>query len=581
MIDADIYEGQVAIVSEYVPDGSLGGWLKQHGGKAASIESACEIIEGVLAGLAHLHERRIIHRDLKPENILLQRDTPRVADFGIARLLRSGSYSTNISGTLAYMAPEAFDGKRNERTDIWATGVIFYQLLSGRLPYEQQDMASLVGALLRQDPAALGDAVPEVLRRVVMKALQRDPSQRYASAAEMRQELREAGRMLWLQKREAREAVPTLSKDPPVTLVLPKHQEARMPPTIAAPTHPELKAAETIKAQPPKLFNRDETRGEKTLTRGRNLWIGVAGIVIAAVALAGTFWILALDKTEQKKDGSKQSQANANKSTESKTPVSVSEQDIIAKEKATWDAIEKKDYDAYGNMLAVDYIEVEDDGLYDKTRTVNGVREETFSELKFSDWKLLPIDKDAFAITYTVSLKGTYKGQALPEGARRASSAWVNRDGRLLEIYHQETPVTVAPPPVSQSASKSAEAAVNPASNLSEAGADPVANEKLLWDALKNKNYDVFAAFLAPESIDVESEGIYDKAGSVKGASVSDFSAELSDWKTVTFDNDASLVTYAVKQPGANRELHSTIWVNRGGKWLVIFHQGTAAAAKP
>ena len=125
MIDADIYEGQVAIVSEYVPDGSLGGWLKQHGGKAASIESACDIIEGVLAGLAHLHERRIIHRDLKPENILLQRDTPRVTDFGIARLLRSGSYSTNISGTLAYMAPEAFDGKRNERTDIWATGVTF------------------------------------------------------------------------------------------------------------------------------------------------------------------------------------------------------------------------------------------------------------------------------------------------------------------------------------------------------------------------------------------------------------------------------------------------------------------------
>lgn len=146
LIDADIYDGQVIIVSEYVPDGSLAGWLKQHGGKASSIAAACEIVGGVLAGLAHPHERRIVHRDLKPENILLQRDNPRVTDFGISRLLRTTSQSTTVSGTLAYMAPEAFDGKRNERTDIWSVGVIFYQLLGGRLPYDQPDMPSLVGA---------------------------------------------------------------------------------------------------------------------------------------------------------------------------------------------------------------------------------------------------------------------------------------------------------------------------------------------------------------------------------------------------------------------------------------------------
>ena len=67
LIEADIYENQVVIVSEYVPDGSLAGWLKQHGGRSPSAEAACEIMDGVLAGLAHLHARRIIHRDLKPE----------------------------------------------------------------------------------------------------------------------------------------------------------------------------------------------------------------------------------------------------------------------------------------------------------------------------------------------------------------------------------------------------------------------------------------------------------------------------------------------------------------------------------
>jgi eukaryotic-like serine/threonine-protein kinase len=193
LIEADIYDGQVVLVSEYVPGGSLEEWLARHGGRAPS-ESACEMAEAVLAGLAHLHERRIIHRDLKPDNILLRGETPCLADFGIARLLRSGSYSTKVSGTLAYMAPEAFDGKRNERTDIWSVGVILYRMLAGRLPHTQQDMTALIGAILRLDPPPLPPDVPEAVRRVVARALERDPSRRYASAAEMRRELRQAVR---------------------------------------------------------------------------------------------------------------------------------------------------------------------------------------------------------------------------------------------------------------------------------------------------------------------------------------------------------------------------------------------------
>ena len=201
LIDADIYDEQVVIVSEYVPDGSLAAWLKQNGGRAPSVEAACEIIDGVLAGLKHLHERQIIHRDLKPENILLQRETPRLTDFGIARLLKTGSYSSNVSGTLAYMAPEAFSGKRNEQTDIWSAGVIFYQMLAGRLPYDQPDMVSMVGAIVRSDAPPLPETVPEVLRQVVGKALQRDPVNRYAAVAEMRHDLREAEHQLWLDRR--------------------------------------------------------------------------------------------------------------------------------------------------------------------------------------------------------------------------------------------------------------------------------------------------------------------------------------------------------------------------------------------
>lgn len=242
LIEADIYDEQLVIVSEYVPDGSLAAWLKQHGGRAPSIKAASEMIDGVLDGLAHLHERRIIHRDLKPDNILLQHETPRLADFGIARVLKSGSYSTNVSGTLSYMAPEAFDGKRNEQTDVWSAGVIFYQLLVGRLPYDQEDTPSFIGAIMRHDPPPLPESVPEDLRRVVMKALQREPSQRYVTANEMRSDLLEAERLLWLKEREARKVLPATAKEPPANLVRPQTEEAKASPSTAIQPQPTVPA---------------------------------------------------------------------------------------------------------------------------------------------------------------------------------------------------------------------------------------------------------------------------------------------------------------------------------------------------
>lgn len=189
IIEANIYDNQVIIASEYAPDGSLESWLKQHG-KAPTVEAAVEIISGVLAGLEHLHARNIIHRDLKPANILFQGSTPRIADFGISRVLKSTSQSSSVAGTPAYMAPEAFDGKRNEQTDIWSVGVIFYQLLAGRLPFPQADITSLVGAILSRNPDPLPISVPAPLREVIGRALSKDTSQRSKSAAEMRAALR-------------------------------------------------------------------------------------------------------------------------------------------------------------------------------------------------------------------------------------------------------------------------------------------------------------------------------------------------------------------------------------------------------
>ena len=192
LIDADIYDDQIVIVSEYMRDGSLSKWLDGHGGSALSFKAASEMIDGVLAGLEHLHERHIIHRDLKPDNILLQGHAPLLCDFGISRLLPSSSYSLTIGGTPIYMAPEAFSYKRNAQTDIWSVGIIFYQLLTGRPPHYYSDVELLREAITQRDPPPLPLSIPSTLRRVVEKALQRNPAHRYKSAAEMRHDLQEA-----------------------------------------------------------------------------------------------------------------------------------------------------------------------------------------------------------------------------------------------------------------------------------------------------------------------------------------------------------------------------------------------------
>src|SRR5579871_5497676 len=189
IIDAEIVNGQVMIASEYASGGSLKDWLNQHGGKAPSVEAAIKMATGILAGLEHLHTLKpdaIIHRDLKPENVLLQDGVPRVTDFGISRVMKTTAFTQRSSGTPSYMPPEAFDGKYSAQSDIWSMGVMLYQMLSGRLPFPQQDLVALFGAIKQHDYAPLPPDVPKGLQAVIKKALSKEPAHRFASAAAMR-----------------------------------------------------------------------------------------------------------------------------------------------------------------------------------------------------------------------------------------------------------------------------------------------------------------------------------------------------------------------------------------------------------
>ncbi len=272
---------------------------------------------------------------------------------------------------------------------------------------------------------------------------------------------------------------------------------------------------------------------------------------------------------------------NAN-TTVSKSSAPPSESDLIAKEKAAWDTLKTKDYVAFGNMLTSDYIEVNDEGVFDKAGILADVKDFNVTDVTFSDWKMLPIDNDAVILTYTLNVNGSFKGTAVPAGPYRAAAAWVNRDGKWLGFYYQQSLVkTMPPPPPSPAASKPEEKAASPAAKPPETSSDPIANEKIVWDLFKTKSFDTFATLLDPAFMELEATGAYDKAASVKGLEGMDASMfELSEWKAAKLHNDAALVTYLVtpKNPKWDTERHTSIWVNRSGKWVALLHMGTPIA---
>lgn len=188
LVGARNFDGQIAIISEYAPDGSLEDLLKAKG--KLPIEEAVKLTIEILEGLQHLHASGIIHRDLKPANILLNGKTPRLTDFGIARIVSANSLSETVAGTWAYMAPECFDGKRNMQTDIWSVGVILYRMLTGNLPFPQKEQTELIGAIIMREPQFLESEFSERLRRILAKTLNKIPKERFHGTEDLLQKLK-------------------------------------------------------------------------------------------------------------------------------------------------------------------------------------------------------------------------------------------------------------------------------------------------------------------------------------------------------------------------------------------------------
>lgn len=199
------------IASGYCPGPNLAVWLKRQQG--ISMQMAAHLVAEIADAVAHAHGRGILHRDLKPSNILLvPREAndprpvsldlgfaPRLTDFGLAKFLDEAGTETStglLLGTPHYMSPEQASGSKTAigiATDVYALGVILYELLTGRTPFDEANLLLLLEQVRAQEPTPpqkIRSDVPDDLATICLKCLHKNPGQRFASATALAEDLR-------------------------------------------------------------------------------------------------------------------------------------------------------------------------------------------------------------------------------------------------------------------------------------------------------------------------------------------------------------------------------------------------------
>jgi len=276
----DEESGRQYIVMEYVEGNSGAEILSAEG--MLDVPEAVGILSQACRGLDYAHRSGVIHRDVKPGNLLRSRDgVVKLADFGIAKALSEESSITQVGsvlGTAAYLSPEQASGHgSNPRSDIYALGVVCYQFLAGRLPYEAQSITELALKQQREAPPLLNDLNPDVspeLAAAVDRALELEPEARYETAEELRLALADGARGVAPETaatsvstpRTAATRVVQATGDQPATTV--QRREPRQPAQRAAP-------AAAVAEQP----------------RRKRSWVAPTIVLLVALALGAAAFV--------------------------------------------------------------------------------------------------------------------------------------------------------------------------------------------------------------------------------------------------------------------------------------------------
>ena len=258
------------IVMELIDGITLKQYMERRG--RMDWRESLHFITQIMRGLSHAHSRGIIHRDIKPQNIMVLRDgSVKVADFGIACLANAGQTLTQEAlGSVHYISPEQARGDRiDARSDIYSAGVVLYEMLTGRLPFEGDSAVSVAIQHLSSVPLAPRDidpSIPEPLELICMKAMNSDPNKRYPTADAMLADLEKFRKDPSVDMDYIRRELATPSADSEPTMPLPTAQ-----------------VASAVKKRTAEV-RRDDYRDEPPRRDKKSLAI-IAGIFAAALVL--------------------------------------------------------------------------------------------------------------------------------------------------------------------------------------------------------------------------------------------------------------------------------------------------------
>jgi len=285
------------IVMEFVNGPSCAEMIRDHGTLPPA--EAVEILAQSCRGLDYAHRNGVVHRDVKPGNLLRSEEgIVKLADFGIAKAAEDSDITKvgSVLGTAAYLAPEQARGEAaGPASDLYALGVVAYQLVAGRLPYEAGSLTDLARLQEGGPPPRLDElepAVPPALATAVARALHRDPERRYADAAEMETALRDG-----LRGRAPAGDTPAtqVAEDTAATRVLTgTSATSAMPRTSETAPHRQL---EPLSEPPPGRAPARRPSAPPRRKGGAGTRLFVALLVVLALAAAGVVTYQALDNS--------------------------------------------------------------------------------------------------------------------------------------------------------------------------------------------------------------------------------------------------------------------------------------------
>jgi serine/threonine protein kinase len=259
----------------------IGGSMRDLMGDKMALPRVCRYIDQVSGALDHAHERGIIHRDIKSHNLLLEGEWLFLMDFGIAKIMEASTVLTSageLMGTPCYMSPEQASGKPvDHRTDIYSLGIVLYEMITGTVPFKGETPYGVIYKHIHEAlplPRNFRPDLPEIVERVVLKALAKSPDQRYDSAGRLAEALREA----------VASTTPTVAQEFPHDLSSPQDNGS---------THPLRKGTssqETERLSPP---SRPIVAGESVTPPRRNrvlLLLAAGVLLILAGVLAAVLY---------------------------------------------------------------------------------------------------------------------------------------------------------------------------------------------------------------------------------------------------------------------------------------------------